>query len=280
MIKGGMKMYLSDYHIHSQFSGDSEERLEVIFETAIKKGLKEIAITDHLDIDYPGNKALFNLNFKKYIKTLKEYKREYKGRLEIKLGIEVGLQPHLRKDKFLNKVLRSKELDFIIGSTHCVGGRELDKGDFFFGKTKAESHKMYFDEVYQNIRSFDGFSVCGHLDFIKRYGKEYFEDYKVIDYEEHREIIDKILKTLIKKDAGLEVNTSGYRYGSDDSTPNEYILRRYRELGGKLITVGSDAHQSEDIGEGLEEAFKLLKNCGFNSYSIFNKKQVRLKKIN
>lgn len=273
-------MYLSDYHIHSQFSGDSEERLEVIFETAIKKGLKEIAITDHLDIDYPGNKALFNLNFKKYIKTLKEYKREYKGRLEIKLGIEVGLQPHLRKDKFLNKVLRSKELDFIIGSTHCVGGRELDKGDFFFGKTKAESHKMYFDEVYQNIRSFDGFSVCGHLDFIKRYGKEYFEDYKVIDYEEHREIIDKILKTLIKKDAGLEVNTSGYRYGSDDSTPNEYILRRYRELGGKLITVGSDAHQSEDIGEGLEEAFKLLKNCGFNSYSIFNKKQVRLKKIN
>lgn len=273
-------MYLSDYHIHSKFSGDSEERLELIFETAIKKGLKEIAITDHLDLDYPGDKDVFNLNFKKYIKTLKEYKVRYKGRLRIKLGIELGLQPHLKKDEYLNEVLQSKELDFIIGSTHCIGGKELDKGDFFFGKTKVESHKIYFDEVYQNIKSFDGFSVCGHLDFIKRYGREYFEDYKIIDYEEHREIIDQILKTLIEREMGLEVNASGYRYGSSDSTPNEYILRRYGELGGKIITLGSDAHRSEDIGKGLDQTFKLLKKCGFNSYSIFNKKQVEFKEIN
>lgn len=273
-------MYLSDYHIHSKFSGDSEEELELIFETAIKKGLKEVAITDHLDLDYPGDKSVFDLDFKKYIKTLKEYRERYKGRLEIKIGIELGLQPHLKKNKVLNEILCSKEIDFIIGSTHCVRGKELDEKGFFFGKTKLESHKAYFKEVYQNIKSFDGFSVCGHLDFIKRYGREYFEDYKKINYEEHGEIIDKILRTLIEKEMGLEVNTSGCRYGSSESTPNEYILRRYSELGGKIITLGSDAHRSEDIGNGLDKAFKLLKKCGFNNYSIFNKKKIEFKEIN
>ncbi|WP_028857589.1 histidinol-phosphatase HisJ family protein [Psychrilyobacter atlanticus] len=273
-------MCRSDYHIHSEFSGDCEEKLELIFESAIKKGLKEVAITDHLDLDYPGNKKMFDLNFKRYIEILKEYRDKYKGRLEIKIGLELGLQPHLKDDKFLNEILSSKELDFIIGSTHCVEKKELDKDEFFSEKTKDESHKLYFDEVYKNIRAFNGVSVCGHLDFVKRYGKKYFKDHRKINYPVHGEAIDKILKVLIRKEMGLEINTSGYRYGGSDSTPNEYILRRYSELGGKIITLGSDAHRSEDIGEGLDKACKLLKNCGFNSYSIFNKKQVQFKKIN
>lgn len=272
-------MYLSDYHIHSEISGDSEESLEVIFETAIKKGLKEVAITDHLDIDYPKGMSTFDLDFQKYVETLKGYKERYRGRLKIKLGIELGLQPHLKDNKYLNEVLQSKDLDFIIGSIHCIEGKEVEKDDFFFGKTKEESHKKYFEEVYQNIKIFDGFSVCGHLDFIKRYGSKYFDDYKTIDYEQHKEIIDKILKTLIEKEKGIEVNTSSYRYGINEPTPNEYIIKRYYELGGKIITIGSDAHSAKDIAKDLDRGLKLLKNCGFNSYSIFNKKQVEFKEI-
>ena len=242
---GRYRMYLSDYHIHSEISGDSEENLEVIFKTAIKKGLKEIAITDHLDIDYPKGISTFDLDFQKYIKILKVYKEKYRGRLNIKLGIELGLQPHLKNNKYLNEILQSKDLDFIIGSIHCIEGKALENNDFFLGKTKEEVHEKYFEAVYKNIKIFDGFSVCGHLDFIKRYGKDHFKDHKIINYNKHREVIDKILKTLIEKEKGIEVNTSGYRYGINEPTPNEYIIKRYYELGGKIITVGSDAHNAK-----------------------------------
>ena len=272
-------MHLADYHVHSEFSSDSKEKLENIFGTAIKKGLKEIAITDHLDLDYPEGELSFMLDFEKYIETLKEYREVYKKWLDIKIGIELGLQPHLKNNPELNKILQCKDLDFIIGSTHVVDGMELDQNSFYKGITKDEAHERYFKTIYENVKAFEGYSVCGHMDFIKRYGGKHHRDHKIMDYVKHMDAIDAILKTIIEKGSGLEVNTSGYRYGLGEQSPCGLILKRYKELGGEIVTLGSDAHTAQDIAKDFDKAAKALKQQGFNYYSVFNKKNIEFKKI-
>lgn len=264
---------LGDYHIHSNFSGDSQEDLENIIEAALGRELVEIAITDHLDLDYPSPQIDFTLNLKEYLKVVRELRRRYRGRIDIKIGIELGLQPHLEDSKLLEDILRREVFDFIIASTHCAQRLDFEGDDFFRRRSKESAHKIYFEEVYENIKRFDGFSVVGHLDFIKRYGKNHYKDHKLIDYGKHDEIINKVLELIIQKGVGIEVNTSGFRYGLSEPTPGAYILRRYRELGGRIITIGSDAHSSEDVGEDLERAADLLKDLGYKHYCTFTNKK-------
>ncbi len=272
-------MYLADYHVHSEFSSDSREKLENIFGMALKKGLKEIAITDHLDLDYPEGELTFMLDFERYVETLKEYREIYRKWLDIKIGVELGLQPHLKDNVEIKRILQSSDLDFIIGSTHVVEGMELDQDGFYRRITKDEAHERYFKTIYENVRAFEGWSVCGHLDFIKRYGGKYHRDHKLMDYLKHMDIIDAILKTIIDKGSGLEVNTSGYRYGLGEQSPCGLILKRYRELGGEIVTIGSDAHSAGHIAKDFDRAIRALKQQGFNYYSVFNRKKVEFKKI-
>lgn len=262
-----------DYHLHSCFSEDSTEEMEKNIQAAIKKGISEIALTDHYDMDYPSDTMSFTLDLDRYLERARELKERYRDEIEIRIGIELGLQPHLKTNELINEILDSREFDFIIGSTHCVDRREFEEGDFFRGFSKDEAHRRYFQGVLENIKIFENYSVAGHLDFIRRYGRDYYEDYRVIDYEKHSEIIDEILRTLIEKGIGLEVNTSGLRYGLGDTTPGEFILRRYRELGGEILTLGSDAHEAAHVGSNIEEAVELLRGYGFKTYCTFKNRE-------
>ena len=134
-------------------------------------------------------------------------------------------------------------------------------------------------EVLENIDLFPEISVYGHLDFINRYGKGVYENYKEFNYELHQDILDKILKKLISKNIGLEVNTSGFRYGLDNFHPHINILKRYKELGGKIITIGSDSHKAEDIMRNFDKVKRMLKELGFNSYCTFKNRKVEYRDL-
>lgn len=270
-------MYKADSHIHSNFSGDSMEKIENIIERAIKLKMDEITITDHLDLDFPKEVNIFELDFDKYINTLKKIKKEYKNKIKVKIGIELGLQPHLKND--YEKVFNCKDIDFIIGSSHCVLGMDVADKSFFQKYSKNEAHRLYFEEVLKNIDIFPNISVYGHLDFINRYGGSVYEDYKKIDFEFHKEIIDKILKKLIERKIGIEINTSALRYGLRDFHPCRNILKRYKELGGEIITIGSDAHRALDIMRDFEKAKEVLKDIGFKKFCVFEKKEIEYKDI-
>ncbi len=263
-----------DYHIHTNFSLDSKEEIEEIIKYGIENNFEEIAITDHLDLDFPDDGEVILLDIENYIKTLEKYKKKYKSQIGLKVGIELGLQPHLKDNLLVKEVLRDKRFDFIIGSIHCLNRKGLHNNEFFkdFKGTKDEAHNIYFQEIYNSISSFDGISVLGHMDFVKRYGKLYYEDYNIINYEYHKEIIIKILKHLIENNIGIEMNTSGYRYGLGEPQVGEYILREYKSLGGKILTIGSDAHQVKDLGAGFTQGKKLLKDIGFTEVTTFSKK--------
>lgn len=134
-------MYRSDSHVHSEFSGDSKEKLEKIIEKAKELKMDEITITDHLDLDFPMKPNIFTLDLEKYIERLKELRKREKE-LQIKIGIEIGLQPTLVNR--YNSIFENKDIDFIIGSSHAISGKDVAIKDFFLGKEKMKHIESIF----------------------------------------------------------------------------------------------------------------------------------------
>ncbi|MGL4730528.1 MAG: histidinol-phosphatase HisJ family protein, partial [Clostridium sp.] len=161
-------MIISDYHIHSSFSGDSVEDLDRICRKAKELGIKEIAITDHMDLDVIGttNSNDFMLNLDEYVPTILKLKDQYKDDLDIKLGMEFGIQRHL--GEVGDKIIEKYPFDFIISSVHSVDKLLLDQKEFWENKTREQAHDKYFLEILKSVENFNRFSVQGHLDFITR----------------------------------------------------------------------------------------------------------------
>lgn len=270
-------MFRSDYHIHSKFSGDSSEELERIINRAKELGLQEIAITDHMDLDAKdgSNNNDFKLDLDIYIPTLQQLKEINKKEIDIKIGMEFGIQKHLIELEA--EIEKKYPFDFIINSVHTVDGLLLDKENFWRGKTREEAQEKYFLEILNNVQSTDKFSVVGHLDFISRYGGVGKKGF--IDYILYQEVIDEIFKVLISKNKGIEINTSGIRYLENRFYPCDDLVKRYFQLGGEIVTVGSDSHKASDIGKDFKKAYDFLESIGVKYISSFDKMEVSFKKI-
>jgi histidinol-phosphatase (PHP family) len=270
-------LIISDYHIHSNFSGDSVEDLNKICNKAIELGIKEIAITDHMDLDVKGtlNSVDFTLNLDEYVPRILKLKDLYKKELDIKLGMEFGIQKHLGIKG--DEIIKKYPFDFIISSVHSVDRLLLDQKEFWEDKTREEAHDKYFLEILKSIENFNQFSVQGHLDFITRYGGPNKKGF--IDYVKYQDIIDEILKKLIFKGKGIEINTSGIRYNENRFYPCDDIVKRYFKLGGEIITIGSDSHKASDIGKDFKKAYDFLESIGVKYISSFDLLDVSFKKI-
>lgn len=265
---------LWDTHMHTSFSGDSDAAPESMIGRAIRLGLPGICITDHLDYDYPDEPDLFLLDLEKYADSVKNLQEQYIEQIPVRFGIELGLQPHLAKTH--HNLFTQYDFDFVIGSSHVVHGTDPYYPAYYEGRTETAAYQEYFDSILENIAAFDEFDVYGHLDYVVRYGPNKNTDYS---YEKYRDIIDEILKALIRKGKGIEVNTSGFKYGLGHPNPTEDILKRYRDLGGEIITIGSDGHKPEHIAYAFEKVPEILKNCGFNYYTVFKKREPEFVKL-
>lgn len=259
-------MYLIDYHTHTSFSSDSQAPMEDMILSAIDKGLDEMAITDHVDFDDRYDYTDYN----RYIPYFNELKEKYADKIKLCLGVEVGVDNYF-KDK-VNAFTKSFDFDFIIGSSHAVTGKDLyfDREDFFAGKTKQTAYNQYFSELLKNIELCEDFCVYGHLDFVSRYG--IYED-NSLKYADYKDIIDEVLRTLINKGKGIEINTSGFRYGIADAYPQLDIVKRYKQLGGEIITVGSDSHFTRDVADHIGFAYDMLAEAGFKYITTFEKRK-------
>ncbi len=275
---------IADTHLHSDFSSDGKNSMTEMALSAIEKGLKTIAFTDHLDFDYPacpnpktGKIEIFKqLNAEEYRAAIEKLQAETKNNLQILVGIETGLQPnssvHDRTKNFTD-ILKP---DFIIASTHCTCGQVLAPYSFFKGRTQKEAYRKYLEDVLANLSMTDNYDTAAHLDFIERYYPAENIDDKLLKYAQFADIIDEILLTLIRKDKALEINTAGIRYGLGVVHPSLDILVRYKKLGGKLVTVGSDAHSANDIAADFETAVQYLQKADFNAYCVFKNRQPEL----
>lgn len=259
---------LWDTHMHTHFSGDSQAAPSEMADTAIQLGLGGICITDHLDYDYPEEPDLFLPDLPAYYNSIRKLQEEYQNTLPIRFGIEIGLQPHVVKKN--QQVTKSYPFDFVIGSSHCVHGIDVYYPSFYEGRTEDQAYQEYFEAVLANIDSGADFDVYGHLDYIVRYGPNKNRFYS---YEKYKDIIDEILRRLIAKGKGIELNTAGFKYGLGHPNPTEEILQRYRKLGGEILTLGADAHKPEHVAYDFRKVPQILKNAGFKYYTVFKKRE-------
>lgn len=252
---------LADYHMHTNFSDDSTCEMEDEIKKAISLGLDEICFTEHVD---HGVKTDLNCNYIEYLKEFNRYKEIYNNKIRLKIGIEFGMQVHTI-DQF-QKDFNENNFDFVILSCHQVDNKEFWTQDFQKGKTQKEYNEKYYEEILKVIKNYDDYSVLGHLDMIKRYDMN--GNYP---FDKVKPIISEILKHIISKGKGIEINTSSFRYKLDDLTPSRDILKLYKELGGTIITIGSDAHKAEHVGYKILEVREELKKLGFKQFCTFEK---------
>lgn len=258
----------ADFHMHSSFSGDSNAPMEEMVQKAISLGLTHICFTEHYDPDYvyndPSEEGMFDLNTDSYLYELLKLKAKYKDQIQIMFGVELGLQPHIKKE--LAVYSKSHDFDFIIGSSHICNRKDPYYPTFFEGRDEQECHREYFLNELECIKKLPYFDVYGHLDYVVRYGPTKNEQYT---YDKHKDIFDEILTTLLEQEKGIELNTGGFKAGLNQPNPCIDILKRYKELGGEAITIGSDAHEACNIGYAFDKARDILLECGFKYYAIY-----------
>ena len=267
-------------HVHSIFSSDSTEKPEEIIKTAITKGFSYVYFTDHHDMNFPIHEKApdmdFQLDFDAYITKLLELKDLYHNVIEVRIGVEQGICPETAPQ--ISALSNQYPFDFIIGSSHLTS---LVNGDPFYpeyyeGKSNVDAYREYFMSEIENVKLTDGFDVYGHLDYAVRYCPDTSFVYHFKDYQD---IFEVLLKLLIEKGKGIEINTAGIK---KIGYPHPHIeaLRLYKALGGEIITIGSDAHQKEDIGYGFDVAEELLKSVGFKYYTVFKKRKPEFIQLN
>ncbi len=258
-----------DFHTHTSFSSDSKASPESMIQRAIELEMHRICITDHEDIDFPEQYGLpFVFDYNEYFTHLKRLQRRYADQIDVLIGVELGLQPHL--GKILTEYVDSHKFDFIIGSTHLVDRKDTYYPEMFAGRSEREVLLCYFEELLLNIKTFHDFDVIGHIDYIARYTPSKGSLYNCHDFDD---IIDDILKFAIENGIGIECNTARLGYELLHCNPHEDIIKRYRQLGGEIITLGSDAHTPETIGNKFKNAGKLLKASGFKYYTVFRNRK-------
>lgn len=269
-----MNKRIIDHHMHTNFSPDADPKatMELYIKSAKEKGIEGVMFTDHVDFDFPMPIFFEMIDYDLYQKEIARVRIE--ENFNVYMGVEIGYQPHLNER--MTNFLKSYPFDFVICSIHLGDGLDFYNGDFFKGKTQAEAYRRYYEIVLHAVKSYDDYDVFGHLDYIIRYGGYENRTYQLKDYAE---ILDEILMTIIKKGKGLEINTSGIRYGLGVLHPGIDLLKRYKELGGKIITFGSDTHKIKDYYDGFEEAKKMLLEAGFEYVTVFKNRKPEFVKI-
>ena len=263
-------MYLADYHTHSRISSDGRIPMAEMAEAAITAGLQEICFTDHVAPVYWGNlRPRDTFEWDELQAEFALAQSVVGDRITMRLGVEFG---DMTRNFECSRTLRTNmpELDFIIGSLHTMtepyGSVDLSK---FLPKTDTEVKEglgVYLDQL-REIAEWGEFSVLGHLTLPLRYLNE--EQGLHVTFDDFEEEIRYILRTLIGKGVGIELNTNR----GNAPLPDAKWLKIYRELGGEIITLGSDAHTTEYVGCCIREGQRLLRECGYTRFCTFERMQ-------
>ncbi len=259
-----------DYHTHTSFSEDSNTPMREMVEAACKMGIREMAITDHYDPDYPIS---FGIDLPRYQRALNKTKEEYQGRIKILKGVEIGIQLGETLER-CREAANSFDYDFIIGSFHCAEGYEICDPEFFQRRSAEASYIAFYTTVRDGLLKYKDYDVLGHFNVIDRH------IHPIPDDSVYWYLVEEILKTVIADGKGLEINTSSFRYGMGErTTPSKEILQRFRELGGEIVTIGSDAHRPRDVGYGFDIAVEMIKSAGLKYLATFDQRIVNFVKL-
>lgn len=253
-----------DYHLHSDYSMGCKYSMEDMTIMAIKNNLKSICFTDYIELEATENKIDILFHPADYLKKIKRIKYKYINEIEVLSGVEIGLQPHLGKR--YSKLVKENPFDFVLASVNYVNCKDIFIDEQLSNKNSINAIIEYYEEIYSSINNFNDYDVLAHIDLIDRY---FYQLQDLPNIEDYKWIVEKILLKIIEGGKGIELNTSGLRYGLKYFHPKIEILKLYKKLGGEIITIGSDAHNPAHVGFMYKESEKLLKELGFKYIFIY-----------
>lgn len=258
-----------DMHSHTIHSFDGHYSVDELCDTCIERGIKAVAFTDHLELDFFHEKG-FDKTADEAFVDITRAKEKYSGRLEVLVSAEMG-QP-VYDTAVSDELIRAKDYDFIAGSIHNLRNREdfalLDYNNLQCDKDLLLKEYFYEEKLMAEWAKFD---TLAHLTYPLRYMVGVYG--LKVDLSKFEGDIDEVLSLLVEKDKALEINTSGLRQKLGLTMPDRDVVKRFKELGGKYITVGSDSHYTEHMGAGIADGYEIAESCGFKSVLIFRKRQ-------
>jgi histidinol phosphate phosphatase HisJ family len=272
-------MFLADYHMHSSASFDADDTMQDMALAAHGRGMQEICFTDHIDMDDIYG-VYSESHWDKWPTILEQYdeaQRICPAGFEIKLGIELGSIQHY--PNIAAQRAAHAELDFVIGSIH----NNRDNWDFYDMEYTSEEQCMsllsaYMDEHIELSRC-DSFDVVAHIGYTRRYMMAFGYNIAVNTLMFGDEL-RTVFKNLIERGKGIEINCSGFRNADlAGAIPSLDVVKLYREMGGEIITVGSDAHRVGEAGAYIADGLEILREAGFKYVTVFNKRKPIYKKI-
>ncbi|MBR2408087.1 MAG: histidinol-phosphatase HisJ family protein [Lachnospiraceae bacterium] len=258
-------MTLPDYHVHTSYSPDSKMDPEEAVCAAIASGVTDICFTEHMDLGHHMEMYDRVPNFAGMDETIFRLREKY-PEIHIGKGIEAGYIPETAEETA--KVLAEQRFDYVLLSTHCVDGLDCGVPESKRGQDKLTAYQKYLETVYDSVmdeKLRPYYDCVSHIGYIAK-GLHYEDN--SLTYQMFPELFDKILCEIIKSGKGIEVNTSGIDRGGH-VLPHPSIVQRYRELGGRIITIGSDAHMSRNVGAYIKETVEMVANAGFEEITLF-----------
>ena len=258
-----------DQHIHTSFSSDADTAAAMarVAGAAAGKGLAGIAVTDHYDPLWPDAYNPSWLDVPAYEGALAETEAAFAGQIRFAKGVELGLLPG-EALAMCAETVKAFPYDFVIGSVHYSAEIPIDYPGFTEGRALRDIVDEYYTILLESVRAYKDYDVIGHINCIDRYTDGFAPDGMYMPY------IDEVLRVAIGDGKGIEINTSSHRYGiGDRGTPNMRILSRFRELGGEIVTIGSDAHRPADIGAFIEKGEEMLLAAGFRYFAVYSQRQ-------
>ena len=258
------KRYHADYHIHTNHSPDAYSDMVEACHMARSKGFNEIAFTDHFEFYSPSYpKGFYSERYLREIQTeIRHCQELFQDRLVIRQGIEMG-QPTVNPE-WSKQIMDSFHFDYVVGAVHKL--RDLDISLIAFKECHLEDIcQRYLCALYDLVESAD-FDCLAHIDLIRRYSAKQGIPIDLCDYPDQ---LEAVLKKLIERGKGLEINTSGLRQEAASTLPGRRLLRLYKKLGGEIIVIGSDAHQVSDVGADWGEAADIALQTGFKYYATY-----------
>ena len=259
-----------DYHMHSHHSPDGHDSVDALCKSALEAGLSGIAVTDHCEINVFEAHG-YAERIKGTVQEVSAARDRYRGRLPVAVGIELGQWMH--NPKLAAQVIADNPFDFVLCSLHnCLNMDDYFDIDYSHYSDMQALVRPYFSELLSCVKTAD-FDILGHLTYPKRYIVGVHK--RPLDLSEFDDVVDEIFKALIARGKGIEINTSGLRGELCETMPSRPYVKRFRELGGELLTIGSDSHCAADVGKGIRDGVALAKEAGFTHIATYeNRKPV------
>lgn len=260
-------MYLADYHVHSTCSQDGRQTMAQAAQAAVAAGMDELCLTDHVDTIYwgPEQKPRWDFDWDAVRRQFRQAQEQWGHRITLRLGAELG-EAAMSFQRAEHLMQNAPPLDFVIGSVHMAGKKFHYKDLYYIEKADEVYYDSIIDSYLEDVLAlarWGAFQVLGHLTLPLRYINENYGEH--MTFAHHMDQVEEIFRTIIPKGLGIECNTNR----GNTPLPAGDILRLYREMGGEVITLGSDAHSRDMVGCAILERQQLLRDCGFRYFCTF-----------